>query len=61
LGVIKQNTGRKYVFFRTCKVIHERIQQNIKVKRKIRILYGTANQLVEVKVSLPLPLPLDIG
>jgi hypothetical protein len=23
-GVIKQNTGRKYVFIRTCKAIHER-------------------------------------
>jgi hypothetical protein len=30
---------------------HERIQQNIKAKRKIPILYCTANQLIEVKVS----------
>jgi hypothetical protein len=50
-GVIKQKTGTKYVFIRTCKAIHERIQQNIKVKRKIPILYCTTNQLIEVKVS----------
>jgi hypothetical protein len=50
-GVIKQNTGRKYVFIRTCKAIHERIQQNIKAKHKISILYCTANQLIEAKVS----------
>jgi hypothetical protein len=50
-GNFKQNTGRKYVFIRTCKAIHERIQQNIKAKRKISILYCTANQLIEVKVS----------
>jgi hypothetical protein len=30
-----------------CKAIHERIQQNIKAKRKIPILYCTANQLIE--------------
>jgi hypothetical protein len=50
-GVIKQNTGRKYVFIRTCKAMLERIQQNIKAKCKIPILYCTANQLIEVKVS----------
>jgi hypothetical protein len=33
------------------KAIHERIQQYIKAKRKIPILYCTANQLIEVKVS----------
>jgi hypothetical protein len=32
------------------KAIHERIQQNIKAKRKIPILYCPANQLIEVKV-----------
>jgi hypothetical protein len=50
-GLIKQNTGRKNVFIRTCKAIHERIQQNIKAKRKNPILDCTANQLIEVKVS----------
>jgi hypothetical protein len=48
---LKQNAGRKYVFIRTCKAIHERIQQNIKAKRKISILYCTTNHLIEVKVS----------
>jgi hypothetical protein len=39
----------KYVFIR--KAIHERIQPNIKAKRNIPILYCTAKQLIEVKVS----------
>jgi hypothetical protein len=47
----KQNTRRKYGFIRTCKAIHERIQQNIKAKRKIPILYCKAKQLIEVKFS----------
>jgi hypothetical protein len=50
-GVIKQYTGRKYVFIRTCKAINEWIQQNIKAKRKIPILYCTANQLIKVEAS----------
>jgi hypothetical protein len=33
------------------KPFNERIQQNIKAKLKIPILYCTANQLIEVKVS----------
>jgi hypothetical protein len=33
--------------------VHEQIQQNIKAKRKIPILYCTANQLIEA-------LPFDI-
>jgi hypothetical protein len=45
-GVIKQN-----IFLFVCKAIHERIQQNIKAKPKIPILYCTTNQLIEVKVS----------
>jgi hypothetical protein len=32
------------------KAIHERMQQNIKAKRKIPILYCPANQLIEVKI-----------
>jgi hypothetical protein len=39
------------MFLFICKAIHERIQQNIKAKRQIPILYCTANQLIEVKVS----------
>jgi hypothetical protein len=49
--IIKQNMGRKYVFIHICKAIHEQIQQNIKAKRNIPILYCTTNQLIEVKVS----------
>jgi hypothetical protein len=39
------------LLFVHAKPFNERIQQNIKAKHKIPILYCTANQLIKVKVS----------